>query len=553
MAGRENNRTKGCYVTMHDTQCVAPTRYSIVCFEGVFILLALLCLFFSCTYSWGACSTGNAWCRYEQENCGGDGFPDKPSGVNYAIAITYDKSTCRHRYGRWESGCQAAFCSTQEEADSVRCELNPNAPGCVVLQDTSIFVCNESFEYNYQTGQENQIYMQLYRCDCKWDATNKTGTCNGKTNVDPKIDCDLVMDVPGSCNDNGYQQGPNTDTTGSDATCYAIVNDKCHMRDNRTGNTFVCSCDGNCNYAYEQMNRGFCVNPYFSSASQDDTFDPFSSSSNPSSSGGEGGGTSSTGGEGGEGGETSSSSGEGGEVTSGSSASDPGDFEYDYTSILEAIQANTQGTMNNTRNIDANFKQLNTSVNNITSAVNSASSSIVGAVNNASSNIGGKLNTLIDDFGEYSTLWTAYKDSILHPQGDVPFDSSYQNDSIGMFHDSISRHMHDIDSILDALGDTTTNYIVFDSIYNWNDTASIKSKLGGFFFNAPASKSCPVFNFQVDDMPVMGDMDWRIDFGNFFGRVDFCELIRTLVRLGTLIAIVLGTIQAFRRAFSNGG
>lgn len=408
-----------------------------------------------------------------------------------------------------------------------------------MLQDTSIFVCNESFEYNYQTGQEKQPYMQLYRCDCKWDATNKTGTCNGKTNVNPKTDCELVMNIPGTCNENGYQQGPNTDTTGSSATCYAILGDKCYMRDNRSGNTFTCGCDGNCNYAYEQMNRGLCENPYFSSASQDSTFDPFSSSSFPSSSGGEGG-------------ETSSSS-EGGEGTSGSSASDSSDFEYDYTSILEAIQANTQGTMNNTQNIDANFIQVNTNINNVTNAVNSASSSIAGAVNNASSNIGGKLNTLIDDFGEYTSMWATYKDSMLHPQGDVAFDSGYHNDSIAMFRDSIARHMHDIDSILDALGDTTTNYIVFDSIYDWNDTASIKEKLGGFFFNAPASNSCPVFNLEVKDMPIMGDMDWSIDFGNFFGRLDFCSLIRALVRLGTLIAIVLGTIQAFRKAFSNGG
>ena len=103
-------------------------------------------------------------------------------------------------------------CSTQAEADSANCALNPTVPGCIVLQDTSIFVCNESFEYNYQTGQEKQPYMQLYRCDCKWDATNKTGTCNGKTNVNPKTDCELVMNIPGTCNENGYQQGPSIPT-----------------------------------------------------------------------------------------------------------------------------------------------------------------------------------------------------------------------------------------------------------------------------------------------------------------------------------------------------
>lgn len=508
-------------------------------------LFPLFCaLLLLCAQSWaqcsnsshGICSPYSSGPLCKEWNIAG-GYYVSNNVCHYGCVYASGSISC-------EGSCRA---STNADAralcEDYYCELHPTAQGCAVLQDTSIFVCNESFEYNYQTGQEKQPYMQLYRCDCKWDATNKTGTCNGKTNVNPKTDCELVMNIPGTCNENGYQQGPNTDTTGSSATCYAIVGDKCYMRDNRSGNTFTCGCDGNCNYAYEQMNRGLCENPYFSSASQDSTFDPFSSSSFPFSSGGEGG----------EGGESSSSSGEGGEGTSGSSSSDSSDFEYDYTSILEAIQANTQGTMNNTQNIDANFIQVNTNINNVTNAVNSASSSIAGAVNNASSNIGGKLNTLIDDFGEYSTMWATYKDSMLHPQGDVAFDSGYHNDSIAMFRDSIARHMHDIDSILDALGDTTTNYIVFDSIYDWNDTASIKEKLGGFFFNAPVSNSCPVFNLQVHDMPIMGDMDWSIDFGNFFGRLDFCSLIRALVRLGTLIAIVLGTIQAFRKAFSNGG
>lgn len=552
MAGREENLNLG----LHS--------------ETAQIVLLLALLFF-CAHSWGACESGNFsagsfyQCSYTHTNCTGttvfcntggsaiDCEGTKQVGNYYYSGLQpVANGNCSSNYARtclgsWGYSCRSAYCNatirctTQAEADSAYCALNPQDPSCVPAeQDTSIFVCNESYEYNYHTGQEKQPYMQLYRCDCKWDATNMTGTCNGKTNIDPKVDCELVMNVPGTCNDNGYQQGPNTDTTGSSATCYAIVGDKCHMRDNRSGNTFTCTCDGNCNYAYEQMKRGFCENPYFSSASQDSTFDPFSSSSFPFSSGGESG-------------ESSSSSGEGGEGTSGSSASDSSDFEYDYTSILEAIQANTQGTMNNTQNIDANFIQVNTNINNVTNAVNSASSSIAGAVNNASSNIGGKLNTLIDDFGEYTTLWTQYKDSMLHPQGDVAFDSGYHNDSVGMFRDSISRHMHDIDSILDAMGDTTTNYIVFDSIYDWNDTASIKDKLGGFFFNAPVSNSCPVFNLQVNDMPIMGDMDWSIDFGNFFGRLDFCSLIRALVRLGTLIAIVLGTIQAFRKAFSNGG
>lgn len=559
MAGREENLNHGL---LSET-------------AQVVLLLALL-LF--CAQSWGSCTTsssglasvskGRIECYYGSASyCGGEGYrplctstvvcsggceqvyerngvyyyDPRNRGSNQNLCNNSSSASCGSistvAYCDYYSSC-----TTQAEADSARCVLNPSAPGCVVLQDTSIFVCNESFEYNYQTGQEKQPYMQLYRCDCKWDATNKTGTCNGKTNVNPKTDCELVMNIPGTCNENGYQQGPNTDTTGSSATCYAIVGDKCYMRDNRSGNTFTCGCDGNCNYAYEQMNRGLCENPYFSSASQDSTFDPFSSSSISSSSGGEGG----------EGGETSSSSGEGGEGTSGSSAGDSSDFEYDYTSILEAIQANTQGTMNNTQNIDANFIQVNTNINNVMNAVNSASSNIAGAVNNASSNIGGKLNTLLDDFGEYSTMWTQYKDSMLHPDVDVAFDTNYHDDSLSAVRTRVQQNMHEIDSILDVLGDTATQYIAFDSIYDWSDTATIKDKLGDFFFNAPAINSCPVFSFS-QEYPVVGELEMRIDFGNLNGNIDLCSLIRAIVRALTLISIVFGTIHAVRTAFSNGG
>lgn len=443
------------------------------------------------------------------------------SGGGYYTGNVAGISQCRASYGcaPTRRSCDYTVkCSTQAEADSV---ANSHAG-----RDTTIFVCNESMEYDYTTGRESQPYMQLYRCDCKWNTQTNTGTCNGKTQIDPRTDCELVMNVPGTCNDNGYQQGPNTDTTGSSATCYAVIGDNCYMRDNRTGNTFSCPCDGNCNYAYEQIIQGFCSNPYTSSASQDSTIDVFGSSSSM-------GGSSAS-----QGGEDSSASG------------DSTDFEYDYTSILEAIRANTQGTMNNTQNIDANFAQTNISINNVTNAVNN----VTNAVNNASSNIGNKLNTLITDFGEYSTMW-ANSDGgvVVDTSGDYPFDTSYVDSSLDSVWNRVLRTKAESDSILDVMGDTTTKYIVFDSIYDWSDSAKIKSTFSDFFFNTPASNSCPVFDFTMQDLPVMGTLRMYIDFGDLFGKFDLCLFIRGLVRLATLIVIVFGTIKAVRTAFSNGG
>lgn len=72
------------------------------------------------------------------------------------------------------------YCTTQAEADSVACVLNPTLPHCAVVSDTLIFACSESMV-------NGQAVATIYRLSCK--ATNGEVTeCNGKQNVDIPTD-----------------------------------------------------------------------------------------------------------------------------------------------------------------------------------------------------------------------------------------------------------------------------------------------------------------------------------------------------------------------------
>lgn len=45
------------------------------------------------------------------------------------------------------------FCSSESEADSLRCALNPNASGCITTKDTTTYGCRDYVEYDKTTGQ----------------------------------------------------------------------------------------------------------------------------------------------------------------------------------------------------------------------------------------------------------------------------------------------------------------------------------------------------------------------------------------------------------------
>lgn len=225
MVGREQRRTTAGSVTWHDLQCVAPTRYSHVRSDGVVLFLALLIL---CVSSWGACNTKtNTQCRGwmypgETQNCNiawgshcsvssfvvcGGNTININSCANIAPVLSCQDngSECwPQSAGRYYfySKCTITECTTQAEADSVRCVVNPSDPSCRVPDTT--WTCTSVSTENGVIRASIQKYID--------------GTASGTS-----------TEVLGSCIENGYCEGEyNASMLAMDSCSYdSISADKC--------------------------------------------------------------------------------------------------------------------------------------------------------------------------------------------------------------------------------------------------------------------------------------------------------------------------------------
>lgn len=171
-------------------------------------------------------------------------------------------------------------CSTQAEADSARCAIDPQAEGCAVEVDTTLWACSDNASGN----------GAIYRLQCKATGGQVT-SCGGKTDVNINTDGEKVRDLVGTCAQNGYASGiiggdsDSTQTPNSaNADCFASFGGDCYMRDKASGNTFTCACDGSCNIALQNLMAGNadCTNPYEQPSEDGDSISfPFSSSYEP--------------------------------------------------------------------------------------------------------------------------------------------------------------------------------------------------------------------------------------------------------------------------------
>lgn len=538
-------------------------------------LIIAVAIMILCTHSWGSCVSGNFsvgsfyQCSYDYSDCKGtlvycnlDGTPidcegTKHEGNYYYVGLQpapdgyCSANAARSCLGHWGYSCRPATCratircTTQAEADSVYCALNPTAEGCVVEIDTTLFACTDNVSGN----------GGLYRLSCK--AKNGVVTsCNGKTNVDIATDGTLVRPLHGTCAQNGFNTGiiggATSDSTApqsANADCFAIVGSTCHMKDKSSGNTFRCECDGSCNVALRNLMAGNadCTNPY-EQPEQGDSLDlPLSSPSSSPSSSGSGEGSS----------PSSSPSGEG----------NSSDFEYDYTEILEAIQANTQQTAtelaatnnwlndihNNTETANGllqaiankdwspniNVSAPNVNVQGDTNIINvevtgdtARAPAEINQFLRDTSGIGG----YAEQFSDKESEWLARADSI---KGAV----SAFLDSMNVVDTSWAKHKTDIDTAIRETGnlyraymDTLKNSPFNDTIQQWTDKIVNNGVITG-----QGSNSCPSLLTRHHTLTI-GNVS--TDVGSLGGTL--CEPI---AGLGVTLWAVARTFLRFMVAF----
>lgn len=496
-------------------------------------------------------------CEYCDNKCSQDSL----NNGGFIQECLYDVT--RHQYYRWIcpsdlncSSCGQEFYSDSSQCHLAKCRDNPSDPSCIPEVKDSVVVCENATQV-----EDGPIYTQmlLFKCEV---ADNSQGYDDDK--------CRLMMNVPGTCGQNGYESGVQpSDSIAPDVDCFASFDNTCYMMDKQTRNTFACGCDNNsCYLAKLAVASGDCKNPYASSSPSSSGSSSPSSASSASSSG-----------------SSSPSSSEGRPDENISSpateSGSSGDWEYDYSGILNAINNNViyvgngvQAVNSSVQNLGGSIERLNGTaeavrantqgiVSNTQYTNTLINQKIVPAINSASSAITGKLDQV---HGEWSGLWNDfttststdfdYSDTIDYYEPD--YSDEITDTSVLNLRDTIMAHKRSLDSVIayvdSVRNDTTTNYVALDSIYDWSDTNEIKQKLFDFFIpNVSTLQSCPVIDYTIDWPSPIGSQRWYIPFGNLYGRFDLCDICRQIVKFLTLIIISLNSIKSIIRAFSSGG
>lgn len=207
------------------------------------------------------------------------------------------------------------------DSDSCKCIYN-------IETDSTFTICTEN------VTPSGSVYMEAYKVTLHYKNGQVQTACGVSPNLVQgngyKTYCPKLLQSFGTCKQNGYQNGASPASGGEGnqspknqpPQCYATIGYNCYFKDRETGNTFVCECDGSCEKGFNDIANGSCKNPYEQPESSD-------SGGNSSDSGGN---------------SSPSSSGSGG------NSSGSGETGI-YMDVLQQIQANTQGTMNNTADI----------------------------------------------------------------------------------------------------------------------------------------------------------------------------------------------------------
>ena len=170
---------------------------------GVNKLLALLAVLLVCTHSWGACGNvrnttswynSQCWSTYEYSldnttfySCSNT-YPFHVGSCNKTLSYTIKSKYPIVCVGTFNSTfdvyAQYQICSTQAEADSVYCALNPTAEGCSNCKATdstwynnAVDSCNAVYgENSYALVDTNDVCEHRGRC-CPMDSVVAGNSC----------------------------------------------------------------------------------------------------------------------------------------------------------------------------------------------------------------------------------------------------------------------------------------------------------------------------------------------------------------------------------------
>ena len=425
--------------------------------------------------------------------------------------INLDSLNCLHAGNQWIDGtCCDARCLCEKEGH----QWNESTNSCISCNDHVDVPdkCMEVWKQGYMTDSEGNPggggYWAIETYTCFYDSCAMSLNCTPKSSFPAgTLTCDDFQD------------------TTSNNHCVAVIGHQCTIQcgNNVTKN---CDCDGSCEHA---KTLSACKCPQ-SSSSQNNS----SSSENGSSSSQSESSSSSS--------QTSSSSNEG-PNSSGSpvDTTGNGDWEYNYSGVLNEIEWNTRQTANNT-NIAAGYL----------SSIDRWQSTINFNIQNESNKIQGSIES---GATQVATAVNGAKDSI-HSTNEILSDI---RGSLGSFDDStdvpdISGWLDSASGTLESLKNPDTTFVRVDSLKS--DTSTFKSKYSSMFLTGVYTRNgCYEFKMtkpqQNSKFGRAFSKDIEVDFGSLAGIFDLCAIFRGLCRIAGAILVLLISIKSYRSAFSS--
>ena len=371
--------------------------------------------------------------------------------------------------------------------------------------------CMEVWKNGYSEDSEGNPggggYWAIETYTCFYDSCAMSLNCTPKSSFPAgSLTCDDFQD------------------TTSNNNCVAVIGHQCTIQ---CGNNITknCDCDGSCNVA---ATRPSCQCPQSSSSLNNS-----SSSQNSSSSESENSSSSSA--------SPNSSNDRPNSSNSPVDSTGNGDWEYNYSGVLNEIEWNTRQTATNT-NIAAGYL----------SSIDRLQSTINFNIQNESNKIQSSIES---GATQVATAVNGTKDS-LHATNEILSDI---RGAVGSLDDSIdvgdiSGWLDSANSTIEFLQNPETTIIRIDSLKS--DTSQFKSKYSSMFLTGVYTRNgCYEFKMtRPAQNSVFGRVfssDIVVDFGNLAGIFDLCSIFRGLCRIAGAILVLLISIKSYRSAFSS--
>lgn len=522
-------------------------------------ILFFFLLFFAFSLSWGACET------YDRDlTAGGSGCYSCPGSADCTGCLGWGLARCEDPCQGYsncavvsEKYCKGRnlyatliLCSNQCETDSIRgCPegyvWNSDSCKCEKQCTDSLRTykkCAETWNNGYLVDSEGNPggggYWQINIFNCTYDPCDSTEICTEGSHFPAgTLTCDDFRDG-GGCQ-------------GADCgRCIASIGSQCTIQcpNNVTIN---CACDGSCDHA---KTVAACHCPEQSSSSGGGS----SSSGGGSSSSGDGSSSSMS---------SSSAQSSSSELPRSSSSpkdSSNGDWEYDYSQVLNEIETNTRRTASNTQQIASNTNEIATNTNiaagylssidkwqstinmqNQTNAneIKSSVEDVAGAVAQATSAVDKNTDTLHHSNELIESVRSRMVSLFFDSTGDMQSKVDSINSLVWSYRDTVAKYDSSISA---AMKRRDTTSISMDSINI--DSSQYRTKYKDLYLSdAVTREGCYILRIRGNSLMKTVEVDFS-DIGGF----NLCGIIRGFLRVCTLILITIIEINFFKRAFASG-